>query len=100
MDASLVAVQGNGVPVPRTIANNGRVVVIGSAPLLEALIHPNGQRTFVLYGIPQTSYTLESTKDLSGTVTWTIEWQGPLTNLFQVFDIGTTNQTIFYRARE
>jgi len=98
--SGLAAVQGNGVPVPRTISNDGRIAIVGTAPLLEALIRTNGQRTVILYGIPQMNYTLESTTSLADGVSWTIEWQGMLTNLFQVFDMGTTNQTIFYRAKE
>src|SRR5206468_12122480 len=47
--SSLAAVQANGVPLPRTIANNGRVAVVGVAPLLEALIQTNSGRTLTLY---------------------------------------------------
>jgi Putative Ig domain len=94
----VTAVQANGTAVPRIIANNGRVVVIGAASLLEALVQTNSQRTLILYGIPQTGYTLESTTNLSN---WQIEWQGSLTDLFQVFDgLSSTNSPIFYRARE
>jgi hypothetical protein len=99
--SDVLALQGNGVPVPRTLANNGRVVVIGNESLLEALISTNGQRSLTLYGKRGTNYVLESTMAFSPTATWQIEWQGPLTNLFRVFDLlGNANQTIFYRAHQ
>jgi uncharacterized delta-60 repeat protein len=97
---SLAAVQANGAPMLRTIANNGRVVFVGTNALLEALIQSNGQRTLTLYGKPQTSYILESTTDLAAPTLWRAEWQGAITNLLQVFHLPNTNQTIFYRARE
>lgn len=98
--SSLAATQGNGVPVPGTIANNGRVVVVGAAPLLEAFLHTNRQGGLVLYGNPGVTYFLESTTNLSDAASWGLEWQGRLNDLFQVFDLNNTNQTIFYRARE
>jgi len=64
------------------------------------VIQTNGLRTLTLYGIPQRSYTLESATDLTAPTLWRAEWQGALTNLFQVFDLPNTNQTIFLRARE
>ena len=98
--SSLAAVQANGVPLPRTIGNNGRVAVVGAAPLLEALIQTNSGRTLTLYGIPQTNYSLESTVAPTDATSWRVEWQGPLTNLFQVFVLSDTNRAIFYRAHE
>lgn len=42
---------------------------------------------------------LESTANFTPSVTWNQEWRGTLlTNLFQTFDVSTTNQTIFCRA--
>jgi hypothetical protein len=97
---NLSAMQGNGVLVPRTIANNGRVVIVGEVSLLEALVQTNSHRTLILYGKPGTSYTVEYNTNLLDAVSWNIHWQGTLTNLFQSFDLDATDYTIFYRARE
>jgi hypothetical protein len=97
---NLKAIQGNGVPVPRTIANNGRVVIVGEVSLLEALIHTNSQRNLVLYGKPGTSYTVEYNTNSLDAASWNVHWQGTLTNLFQVFELSDTSYTIFYRAKE
>jgi hypothetical protein len=99
--SGLMGTQGNGTVVPTALAKNGRVVVIGAASLLEALIRTNGQRTLVFYGHPQTSSTLESTTNLMDSGSWKVEWQGTLTNLSHVFDdLGNTNNIIFYRGRQ
>jgi uncharacterized delta-60 repeat protein len=98
--ANLTATQSDGALVPRTMVNPGRVVVVGSAPFLEALIRTNRQPTLTLYGTPQTSYRLESTTNWAEPRSWRADWQGTLTNLFQVFTPSNTNQTIFYRARQ
>ncbi|HXJ56965.1 MAG TPA: hypothetical protein VNU68_19035, partial [Verrucomicrobiae bacterium] len=64
------------------------------------LFRTNRQPTLTLYGTPQTSYRLESTTNWAEPRSWRADWQGTLTNLFQVFTPSNTNQTIFYRARE
>ncbi len=96
----VVAIQADGNPVPRTLANNGRVVVIGDASILEALAPTNGQLTVILYGIRDRNFTLESTTNLMNGGVWTPVLQSSSTNLFQVFDVSTTNGVIFFRARE
>ncbi len=94
-----VAWQASGVPVPKILSTDGRVVVIADHPLLEALLATNAQRTLILYGKPGTNYVVETTPDLV-TPAWQTFWQGALTNLFQQIDIPGTNSIIFYRARE
>jgi hypothetical protein len=98
--SGVTAMQGNGIPVPQTLAHGGRVVVIGAAPLLEALQDTNDHRALALYGHPGVNCVLESAPNLTEPGSWQVEWQGPLTNLFQVFDFTNTSRTIFYRARE
>ncbi len=99
--ARFLALQGNGVRVPGTLINDGRVVVIGAEPLLEALPSTNGQRSLILYGRPQTTYTLEFSTDLLNAAAWQTAWRGTLINLSQRFDhLPETNRTLFYRAIE
>lgn len=96
----VTAIQADGNPVPRTLANDGRVVVVGDASLLEALVQTNGQRTLILYGITNRIFALESTTNLMDSSAWTTVLQTSSTNLFQVFDVSQTNGVIFFRARE
>ena len=93
------AYQANGALVPRILAHDGRITVIGAAPLLEALLSTNETRTIVLYGTPGKSYAVESSTNLVNPA-WTLFGQGILTNQSRRFDAGRTNRTWFYRARE
>ncbi len=97
--SGLSAVQANGELVPKTLAHDGRVVVVGAAPIIEAMISTNEQRSIVLYGTPGKSYVVECTTNLVNPV-WTLFGQGALTNQSQRFQSVPTNQTQFYRARE
>ena len=97
--SNLSADQANGEPVPKPLTHDGRVAVIGLAPLVEALLSANEARTVVLYGTPGKNYAVErATNQVNAP--WTLFGQSRLTNQFQRFDAGRTNQTWFYRARE
>ena len=93
------AYQVNGALVPRTLARDGRIAVVGAAPLVEALLSTNEARTIILYGTPGKSYAVESTTNLASPA-WTLFGQGVLTNQSRQFDAGRTNRTLYYRARE
>jgi len=92
------ALQASGVVVPRVFAQDGRVVIVGAAPSLEATIATNGQRMLMLYGRPGVTYDVESTPSLNPVVLWTQHWRGGVTNLVQPIT-PETNQMRFYRAR-
>lgn len=94
-----VAYQGNGLALPRTLAHDGRVAVIATQPLLEALPSSPDGRTIVLHGKPGRTYTLECATNLTSG-TWTVISQGAVTNQSLRFHTGSSNQTLFYRARE
>lgn len=91
------ALQANGVAVPRVVGADGRVVIVGSQPLIEALIATNGQRMLVLYGQSNVTYDIESATNLNPTVVWTLYWRGGVTNLVQPV-VPNTGQRLFYRA--
>jgi hypothetical protein len=81
------------------LAHDGRVAVVGAAPLVEALLSTNDSRTIILYGTPGKHYVVECTTNLLNAA-WTLLGQGVLTNQSRPFDAGRTNRTFFYRARE
>jgi hypothetical protein len=99
--SDLHAISIAGQPVPRSIVHDGRVVVIGSQPLLEGLVSSNGSRFIYLYGKPGTSYVMESSLRVNPPILWEFSWEWTLTNLSHLFDLSSdTNGMILYRARE
>lgn len=95
--SAITAQQTNGLPVPRTIANNGRVVVVAEEPLLEALVMTNHQRQLVLYGPPGQDYIIESSSQL-GASQWQTAWQGTMSNLYRVIVPAQQTNSMFFRA--
>ncbi|MDB6039733.1 MAG: hypothetical protein JWM99_3574 [Verrucomicrobiales bacterium] len=57
---NITAIRSTGVSVPQAKEVNGRLVLIGLEPLLEA--SPGTPVSLKLYGIPDQSYTLEFSK--------------------------------------
>jgi hypothetical protein len=56
----------DGVQLVGASGLDGRVIVIGREPFLEALLGPDGQRNVVIYGQPNSSYLLEYATSLAG----------------------------------
>ena len=84
---------------PTMLANDGRVVVVGEQPLVEALL-VGGVRTLSLYGKPGTNYMIETTATPAIPASWT-PWRSLLLSEL----LGTTpadagGPSIFYRAKE
>jgi hypothetical protein len=84
---------------PTMLANDGRVVVVGEQPLVEALL-VGGVRTLSLYGKPGTNYMIETTATPAIPASWT-PWRSLLLSEL----LGTTpadagGPAIFYRATE
>jgi hypothetical protein len=98
--SDMSAIRADGGSIPRTIPGHGRVVDIGTAPLLEALLSSNGSRGLILYGNPGVNYVIESAQLDSGPLSWQTQWQTTVTNLFRVMAPSNTSSTIFFRARE
>lgn len=79
----------------------GRAVVLGEAPLLEALIASNGQPALILYAPPGSSNTLEFAPGLVPVTTWTPGQAVvvPTNALLQVVQpVVITNNAVFIRA--
>jgi len=96
---SLQAIGTGGSVVSQLAAQGGRVVIVGSAPLLEASLGANGARNLTLYGIPGDSYQIQSSATLAKAPVWGSVVRVPMTNLEQVLsNLGSSQSLVFYRA--
>jgi hypothetical protein len=92
--------QPSGAWLLRPATQDGRVAVIGEAPLLEAQAH-DGHRSLILYGRPWSSYAVQSAARLSGEVQWTLIQRIPLTNTFKVLPLAHAgSSSVYYRAQD
>ena len=87
----------------QTIANdliqNGRIVLVGQEPLLEAGLNSNMSRLLTLYGKPGASYMTQWKTNLMGG--WHQGWRIPLTNMVEAFSaVGLDGPVEYYRAYE
>jgi hypothetical protein len=97
--SSVSANQPNGVPLARTLGNEGRIVLLNVIPLLEA-ISAGGHVQIVLYALPGLNYSLQSTPSLQPPLVWSPFWNGAVgSSLFQVIEVPPTNAAAFFRAR-
>lgn len=73
---NVVATTTAGTPVVPVFSNDGELVLIEGAPLLEAKPSPHGNPPqFILYGNPGTNFFIQYTASLSPPILWS-----PLTN--------------------
>ncbi|HEV2391803.1 MAG TPA: hypothetical protein VG146_05500 [Verrucomicrobiae bacterium] len=95
---SFEATNTQSLLLPNASASAGRVVVIGSQPLLEGSIS-NGARLLTLYGIPGDSYQLQFSTNVTAPNFWS-NWVGvSLTNLSAIIpNVNSTAPILFYRA--
>ena len=89
----------NGTPVGNSFGQSGRVVVIGTQPLLEAWRGTNSQRMLTLFGNPGTSYEIFYNTNLLKT-NWFLGWRLPQTNLAQSYAANQWLPQVYYRALE
>ena len=79
-------------------ARPGRVVVVGKAPLLEAMENGDARR-LILYGEVGARCAVQSTLRLETPITWQAWQEVTLTSLFQVWDnVGPVNGALYFRA--
>jgi len=95
--SDIIANRTDGVAITRTLAQDGRIVVVQSQPVLE-LIENSEQVQITIFATPGT-YIIESTASLSAPVQWTQQWQGSITASSQLLTLPITQNNIFYRAR-
>jgi hypothetical protein len=88
----------NNIPVGTVMAENGRVVIVGPEPLLEAQ-WTNQSANLLLYGLPGSSCQVQSTMDLQSPKDWVNFVTCPITNYVTVLsNVNESANTIFYRA--
>jgi hypothetical protein len=100
--SNLTAWQSDGLAMPRTLANSGRVVVVGEAPLIEALSATDGLRNMALYGNPGTTNIVEACTLLNDGESWLpIPPQVVFTNHCTTIQVPKdANSVIIYRVRK
>lgn len=98
--SNVTSFQTNGLPLSRTLATAGRVVVVANEPLIEALTSTNQQPLLVLYGQTGSNYIVQASSLPAGQAdNWQTVWQGRLTNLFQVIELPAgSDPGLFYRS--
>ena len=89
----------NGSSVANFAPQNGRVVIVGLEPLLEALLATNQDVTVTLYAAVSSTNELSVASALNPPVTWLPRQEVVMTNLFRDFpSTTTTNQMQLFRA--
>jgi hypothetical protein len=76
----------------------GRVVVVGSQPLLEPTLGTNATRWLLLYDNPGSNYHLMFNTSLTGT-SWQDGGSATVTNLMEYFPVDPTAPLLFYRVQ-
>jgi hypothetical protein len=90
---------GSG-PEPTVILNDGRVVILGNRPLLEARLD-SGQRQLVLYGRVGSNYTVQSRLNMAPGSAWANRSTITMTNSVRVVPApSATAPIIFYQLRQ
>jgi hypothetical protein len=96
---SLQGVNADGSRPTNLLAGAGRLVIIGSQPLLDSTLTSHGVRNLVLYGIPGDSYQIQYSVNLAQADAWSNLVRVPMTNLTAVIsNLDRTQPAIFYRA--
>lgn len=96
---NVTGLRADGASVGNILGQPGRIVVVGTQPLLEAWLSTNSRRMLTLYGNPGASYLMNLNTNLAST-NWSLAWRVPLTNLSETFEAGGALPQAFYRAKE
>ncbi|HZO85695.1 MAG TPA: immunoglobulin domain-containing protein, partial [Verrucomicrobiae bacterium] len=100
---SLNATPVSGDITPTMLANDGQVVIVGTRPLLEAHLTPQGARELTLYARPGL-YQLQWATNLVNPVTWRLRGNATInSNLFLLIrpaNTPPTNMPGFFRVRQ
>jgi hypothetical protein len=86
---------------PSTLANDGRVVIVGDQPLLETLPPTNGNRQLMFYGKRNSTNRIQYATRLGTNVVWTNRATITITtsNQYRVLPVGNSPAPpVFYRV--
>ena len=98
--SELRALRPDGSTLNSSLADVGRVVVVGNQPVLLAGRDTNAAPVFTLFGQPGVNYQVESTSSLETGSIWKKVVRVPLTTPYiQVRGVPFTNQIEWFRAR-
>ena len=98
---NIVGVRTNEQIFAVTFYEPGRVVVIGSQPLLDALKPVANQHFLTLFGNPGMTYQIDTSTQMEPPITWTYFSEVTLTNVSQrVGGVINPPPTLFYRVRQ
>jgi hypothetical protein len=97
---SFTYTQASDGPEPTLLLNAGRVVILGTQPLLEART-VGSQRQLVIYGKVGTNYTIQSKTSLAPTATWANRSTLTMTNNIRVVPAPSqTAPLIYFQLRQ
>jgi len=91
--------QADGQAAAKPAAANGRVIIVGKEPVMDASPGTNASLMLTLYGNPGASYEVDYKASLLG-ADWQYGWRAPMTNLYEAFAVNASLPQIFYRAFE
>jgi hypothetical protein len=95
---NIVGTKLDGSAAGNASTQPGRVVVVGSQPLLEPTLGTNATRTLILYDNPGTNFQLTFNSSLDST-NWQTVASGTITNLIEYFPVDATAPALFYRVK-
>lgn len=91
--------QPDGTPVANFGPQEGRVVIVGEEPLLEALFSTNNQPALILYGRQGWDCEVQMRPSLEPDTPWQLELETTLPDLFQTFDLAPSgDDSRYFRA--
>jgi hypothetical protein len=96
--SNVTANREDGVQITRIFTQDGRVVVVQQAPVLESEAD-GAQIAVTIYAQPAITYVIESAPSLTAPVQWTEVWRGTVDNFAQSFTFPVGQANLFYRAR-
>ncbi|HEY2953441.1 MAG TPA: Ig-like domain-containing protein [Verrucomicrobiae bacterium] len=98
---SLIGTKAGTSLAPTPLAKDGRVVVVGTQPLLEPILG-SSLRQLMIYGRPGATYTIQYSTSLAPVATWTFRASVPMTtNNFRAVNVGTSvPPPVYYRLRQ
>ena len=85
---------------PTHLANEGRIVIIGTQPLLDPYIDSNNQKQMIVYGRQGLSYSMQYVTNVMDT-NWLLRSRIVMTNIFRPFSPGSSPAPpVYWRARQ